>query len=347
MKSFFCSREGSLLGARGNGFVIFWDWEMGDIVRRVDVDEKNICWSTTNSRVAIIADDPFYILRFDRDAFEKKQAKWVENFNEGVEEAFEVIAEVSEAPLYLLSYLPAQTRTYLTDLNVRIEMEEAVNIFSEDRKAGLALKTGHRLDYKFELALQLDDLEIALDIVCAEAEGVSKSAAISTEINLESITKWKSLGERALTAWRSDPAKECFENAGNLGVLMLLLMSMGGQDEILKLAERAEREGQSNLAWSIWWTTGERKRCVELLIKIGRESEAALFARTYSRSLGPKTVISWQSELKTKDRPKTAETIANPDVKPAIFEKGWEVINEKARGETPQTEPPVLVDVDA
>jgi len=29
---------GTLLAARGNGFVMFWDWESGEIVRRIDVD---------------------------------------------------------------------------------------------------------------------------------------------------------------------------------------------------------------------------------------------------------------------------------------------------------------------
>jgi len=33
---------GTLLGARGNGFVMFWDWESGEIVRRIDVDSKNV-----------------------------------------------------------------------------------------------------------------------------------------------------------------------------------------------------------------------------------------------------------------------------------------------------------------
>ena len=33
---------GTLLGARGNGFVMFWDWETGEIVRRIDVDAKNV-----------------------------------------------------------------------------------------------------------------------------------------------------------------------------------------------------------------------------------------------------------------------------------------------------------------
>jgi coatomer subunit beta' len=34
---------GPLLCARGHGFVLFWDWETGDIVRRVDVEAKNVC----------------------------------------------------------------------------------------------------------------------------------------------------------------------------------------------------------------------------------------------------------------------------------------------------------------
>lgn len=33
---------GPLLGARGGGFVIFWDWETGEIIRRVDVEATNV-----------------------------------------------------------------------------------------------------------------------------------------------------------------------------------------------------------------------------------------------------------------------------------------------------------------
>lgn len=33
---------GPLLGARGSGFVLFWDWESGEIVRRIEVDAKNV-----------------------------------------------------------------------------------------------------------------------------------------------------------------------------------------------------------------------------------------------------------------------------------------------------------------
>lgn len=33
---------GTLLGARGAGFVVFWDWETGEIVRRIEADAKNV-----------------------------------------------------------------------------------------------------------------------------------------------------------------------------------------------------------------------------------------------------------------------------------------------------------------
>lgn len=38
---------GTFLGARASGFVLFWDWETGEIVRRIEVDATNVslCFS--------------------------------------------------------------------------------------------------------------------------------------------------------------------------------------------------------------------------------------------------------------------------------------------------------------
>lgn len=33
---------GPLLGAKGKGFVLFWDWEAGDVVRRIDVEARAV-----------------------------------------------------------------------------------------------------------------------------------------------------------------------------------------------------------------------------------------------------------------------------------------------------------------
>jgi coatomer subunit beta' len=103
---------GTLLGGRGAGFVMFWDWETGEIVRRIDVEAKNVClplcvvpkfshhfqvfWSGSGSLVAITSQETFYILRFDRDAYNAKLEEGAQITDEGVEEAFDVVTEVTE-----------------------------------------------------------------------------------------------------------------------------------------------------------------------------------------------------------------------------------------------------------
>lgn len=46
--------------------------------------------------MAITSDDSFYILRFDRDAYNNALAEGAEITDEGVEEAFEVIADITD-----------------------------------------------------------------------------------------------------------------------------------------------------------------------------------------------------------------------------------------------------------
>ena len=55
-----------------------------------------IVWSGTGTLVAICAEDSYYVLRFDRSAYEAKLEEGVEITDEGVEEAFELIAEIPE-----------------------------------------------------------------------------------------------------------------------------------------------------------------------------------------------------------------------------------------------------------
>lgn len=43
-----------------------------------------------------MSEDSFYILRFDRDAYNAKLEEGVEITDEGVEEAFDVTAEISD-----------------------------------------------------------------------------------------------------------------------------------------------------------------------------------------------------------------------------------------------------------
>ncbi|KAL6307108.1 coatomer beta [Sparassis latifolia] len=371
---------GTLLAARGSGFVLFWDWETGEVVRRIEVDATNVFWSGTGTLVAIASEDSFYILRFDRDAYITKLEEGGEIGDEGVEEAFELVAEVQEGvktakwvgdcfifttsnrlnyfvgaesytitpfdtPLYLMGYIPAHNRVYLADKDMNVysyslslslveyqtavlrgdmgaaaeilptvpkEQRTKVAMFLESKGLKeLALQITTDPDHKFDLSLQLDDLDAAVDIARSVPE-------------LEAEAKWKSIGDRALAVWRFDLARESFEKAGDLSALMLLLLAIGDQHGLAKLARTAEEKGQNNLAFASLLQLGDPKACVDLLVKTHRAPEAAMFARAYTPSKVPEVVTAWRTELQAKNRPKLASAIADPAANPDLFEEGWE-----------------------
>ncbi|KAI0690264.1 coatomer beta [Cytidiella melzeri] len=371
---------GPLLGARGSGVVVFWDWESGEIVRRIDVDAKNIFWSGTGELVALCAEDSYYVLRFDRDAYNAKLEEGAPIDDEGVEEAFDLVAEISESvktakwvgdcfiytnganrlnyfvgsesysitpldqPLYLLGYIPAHNRVYLADKDVNIysyslslslvEYQTAVlrgdmeaaneilpNIPKEQRNKvatflegrdmkELALQITTDPDHKFDLSLQLDDLDAAVEIARTVPE-------------LEAEIKWKAIGDRALAAWRFDLARDSYEKANDLNALMLLLLAIGDSQGLAKVAAKAEEKGQNNLAFAALLQIGKPAECVDLLIKTQRAPEAAMFARTYAPSKMPAAVTAWKLELQAKGRGKIASALADPVETPDLFAEGW------------------------
>lgn len=149
-------KGGALLGVTGSGFVCFYDWDSGALVRRIEVEARDIVWSTTGELVAITSSESFYILRFDRDAYQQglNNGAYVED--DGVEAAFDVVTEITEvvktakwtgecfiytnaqnriqylvgeqthtvnhtdSELYLLGYLPSHGRVYLVDKDVSL-----------------------------------------------------------------------------------------------------------------------------------------------------------------------------------------------------------------------------------
>jgi coatomer subunit beta' len=60
------------------------------------LEDNQVIWSGTGSLVAITAEDSFYILRFDREAYNAKLEEGAEITDEGVEEAFDVVTEIPE-----------------------------------------------------------------------------------------------------------------------------------------------------------------------------------------------------------------------------------------------------------
>ncbi|KAJ1562877.1 Coatomer subunit beta' [Nowakowskiella sp. JEL0078] len=147
---------GALLGIRGSNFLNFYDWETGACIRRVDVIAKQVIWSESDL-VVIICEESSYVLKFNRVAYQQYlDAHGGITDESGIEEAFELITEVTESvrtgvwvgdcliytnsanrlnylvgeqvstvshfdqTKYLLGYIPRDNRIFLTDKDLNV-----------------------------------------------------------------------------------------------------------------------------------------------------------------------------------------------------------------------------------
>ena len=176
----------------------------------------------------------------------------------------------------------------------------------------LAMEVTRDDEHRFEIALQLNDLDKAYEII-----KISKSA-------LE--TKWKQLGQLALSQCNIKLAQECFTQGNDYGGLLLLFTSTGDREGMKKLAELCLKNKlvcYNNIAFMCYYLLGDVDKCIDLLIETRRIPEAALFARTYAPSQVSHIVELWRSNLTqgsghssnelSSQRLKTiAESLANP-----------------------------------
>lgn len=246
-----------------------------------------------------------------------------------------------DRPMYLLGYLANQSRVYLIDkefnvigytlllslieyktLVMRGDLERANEILPSIPKAqynsvahflesrGMleeALEIATDADYKFDLAVQLGKLDVA--------------KAIATEAQSES--KWKQLGELAMSTGKLEMAEECLLQAKDLSGLLLLYSSLGDAEGIEKLASLSKEHGKNNVAFLCLFMLGKLEDCIQLLIDSNRIPEAALMARSYLPSKVSEIVAIWRNDL-CKVNPKAAESLADPSEYPNLFDD-WQV----------------------
>lgn len=86
---------GVLLGVKGAGGIGFFDWESGKLVRRIEVEPRNVYWSESGELVCLACEDTYYVLRYSREQYiAALQSGAVDE--DGVEDAFEVICDINE-----------------------------------------------------------------------------------------------------------------------------------------------------------------------------------------------------------------------------------------------------------
>lgn len=378
---------GVLLGVKGQGGIGLFDWPTGGLVRRIEVDPKEVYWSENGELVALACEDSFYVLRFSRENYiAAVQAGEVED--DGVESAFEVITDINESvrtgewvgdcfiytnaanrlnylvgdqtytishfdqPMYILGYIQRDSRIYLCDKDVSVtsfalslsvveyqtlvlrdDMESAAELLPSIPKdqlnkiarflegqghKELALEIATDPEHKFELALSLHRIEIAVQL--------------AREADVEH--KWKTVGDAALTMWDLTLAAECFTNAKDLGSLLLLHTSTCDREGLKALAVQATAAGAHNVAFSCLWQLGDVDGCIEVLVNTGRTAEAVLFAQTYKPSAAPKAVGSWKDSLKKEKKGRVANIIGVPGKDEDLFPEWEEYLKLESEGAT-------------
>ncbi|EFW99561.1 copi vesicle coat subunit [Grosmannia clavigera kw1407] len=379
---------GILLGVRGAGGVSFFDWQSGSLVRRIEVEPREVYWSDSGELVCLACEDTFYILRFSRESYAAAvQAGEVED--DGVEAAFEVITDQNEAvrtgkwvgdcfvytnstnrlnylvgdqtytishtdvPMYILGYIQRDSRIYLADKDINVtsfalsvslleyetcvlrgDMDAAAELLPtiEDSQMNkvarflegqglkeLALEVATDPDQKFDLALSLNRLDVALEL--------ARTADVEH--------KWKSVGDAALTTWDVTLASECFSHSKDLGSLLLLHSSTGNREGLAELDKLATEAGSYNVAFTSRWLLGDVDGCIETLSKTGRLAEAALFAQTYKPSSAAAVVGEWKQSLEKAKKGRVAKLIGVPGEDEELFPEWNEWLQLEKQGSLP------------
>lgn len=235
-----------------------------------------------------------------------------------------------DSPHYVLGYLQRDARIYLCDKDVgltsfslslsviefqtlvlRGDVEGAMGMLEDIPKdqrgkiarflegqgeKELALEVAEEKEHRFELALSLGKLDIALEL--------------AKEADVEH--KWKTVGDAALAAWDVRLAEECFLNAKDLGSLLLVYSASCNVEGLRDLSAKAKEAGLHNVAFSCLWQTGDVDACLDLLLETKRTAEAVLFAQTYRPSRCHNIATDWKSGLEKSGKSKVARLLGVP-----------------------------------
>jgi coatomer subunit beta' len=237
---------------------------------------------------------------------------------------------------FLLGFLPSEQRVYLTDQDLQVTsfaiMPSLIEFQSQvlaggdltvslsllesipstyyarlavflQRRGYLreALKISPDAHFQFDLALQLNDLNLARELLSSKMAGEQE--------------KWQELGRVALKAWNLPIAEEALNKSGDLASLFLLYAAAGDADGLISVGkEAAKKPGHVNLAFAAYVKAGAYIPAFELLLSEGRAPEAALFARTYGLNAESvaKAVEMWRVALIGKKKEKVSGALADP-----------------------------------
>lgn len=249
-----------------------------------------------------------------------------------------------DSKLYFLGYLAKENNAYLMDKNKHVfsytvsllmleyqtavvrndfdtandllpqipsDQMDAVARFLESqgyREEALALSTDP--DFKFDLAVQLAQLDTAKEIILS----MDTKDADTTD----GQHKWKQLGDLALNDGQLELFEDCAIRSDDFSGLLLLYSSTANYDGLQTLANMAEKKGRNNIVFLAHLLLGDLNECLNILIATKRFPEAAFFARTYVPSKVGEMVSIWRDELMPINS-RVAKSLACPELNDTYF----------------------------
>ena len=263
-----------------------------------------------------------------------------------------------DRPMYLMGYQTAQDRVYLIDndfhvvshtilltlieyktLVMRGDMEGADELFPSLPRDSLngvaqflesrgfpekALSIAIDPEFRFELCMQLGDLQTALQIARETS----------------SATKFKAIGDLSMQSGQLALAESCLSQADDLSGLLLIYSSLGMAGKVEELGAKARKGGKNNVAFLCAFLLGRLDECIEILIGCGRYPEATFFARTYCPKKISACVALWKTDL-AKVSAKAAGALAEPEGNPDLFpDFDWMLKAESMRDQQLASLPP-------
>uniref|UniRef100_A0A7S1KUN6 Coatomer subunit beta' n=1 Tax=Percolomonas cosmopolitus TaxID=63605 RepID=A0A7S1KUN6_9EUKA len=157
-------------------------------------------------------------------------------------------------------------------------------------------------EHKFQLALELNKLDEALEIAQEE----------------QSEQKWRQVGGIALSECKFELAEKCMKQGKDFSGLLLLYSSTGDREGMKYLSEVTRQEGKNNITLVANLLTHDVKSCLDVLVDTKRLPEAAFMARTYMPSEASNILQMWKKDLTTVSE-KAADALADPEEYANLF----------------------------
>lgn len=166
-----------------------------------------------------------------------------------------------KALLAVLQYQTAVVRQDFTAANNLLpaipenELSTVARFLEAQGYKDVALQVSRDPDHKFELALELEHVELARQLLDETHELNSGTT--------EYQTKWKRLGNLALSRSDLSLAETCAKNAVDLPGLLMLYTACGNREGIASLATEAATHGSMNVSFLAYFILGEVDECFE------------------------------------------------------------------------------------